>query len=74
MQTSTYYSKQPLQLYTPLTQVPHHSVLVVRSAVILAERVEDASRTYQTLGKVPKNVHADAVSALERAGQSNCER
>ena len=33
--------------------------------MILAERVEDTSRTYQTLGKVPKNVHADSVSALE---------
>lgn len=48
-----------------LTQVPDHSVLVVWSAVILAERVEDASRTYQTLGKVPKNVNADSVSALK---------
>lgn len=48
-----------------LTQVPDHSVLVIWSAVILAERVEDASRTYQTLGKVPKNVNADSVSALE---------
>lgn len=49
-----------------LTQVPNHSVLVVWGAVILAERVEDASRTYQTLGKVPKNVNADSVSALEQ--------
>lgn len=49
----------------PLTQVPDHSIFVVRSAVVLAERVKDASSTYQTLGKVPKNVHADTVSALQ---------
>lgn len=49
---------------TKLTQVPDHSILVVRSAVVLAERVEDASRANQALGKVPKYMHADAVSAL----------
>ena len=66
MSTNTFYRTASNLAGTALTQVPHHSVLVVRSAVILAEWVEDAPRAHQTLGKVPKNVHADSVSALWR--------
>ena len=51
-------------LLVALTQVSDHSILVVRSAVVLTERVEDASCTYQTLGQITKYVHADAVSSL----------
>lgn len=50
-----------------VAQVAGHALFVVRRAVVLAERVEDAARRGEALGEVAKGVHRDGVAARGQA-------
>lgn len=62
--------KKVLESLGKLTQVANHSILVVWSAVVLVEGIEDAPRAWQTLGEVPIYLNSNAVSTLGIKGIS----
>lgn len=47
-----------------VSKITHHALLIIRSTVVAAKRVEDATGSHEALGEIAEDVNVKTVLAL----------